>query len=87
VVGPEHVVLWSTVKDAYLVRVELPCNRLEWTHGLSVTQRMRQTVSRKFDFIAFAGERCAISQIRPVDYERMLKDGKEKSADVPSKGH
>ena len=77
VVGPEHVVLWSTVKDAFLVRVALPCNRLEWTHGLSVTQRMRQQVSRKFDFIAFGDERCEIVQILPVDYQRMLKDGKD----------
>ena len=85
VVGPEHVVLWSTINDAYLVRVELPCNRLEWTHGLSVTQRMRQKVSRKFDYIAFADERCKIAQILPVDYQRMSKEGKGSPAGAVEK--
>jgi uncharacterized protein DUF6491 len=75
VVGPTQLVLWSTIKDAYLIRVEKSCNNLEWTHGLSVTQEMRQKVSNKFDFVVFGNERCKIAEIRPIDYRRMVKEG------------
>jgi hypothetical protein len=75
VVGPERVVIWSTINDAYLLRVEKPCDRLEWTHAVVVTQKMRQKVSKKFDFVVFGNQRCKIDEILPVDYKRMLKEG------------
>ena len=75
VVGPEQLVIWSTINDAYLVRVDKPCVRLEWTHAVVVTQKMRQKVSKKFDFVEFGNQRCKIAEIRPVDYKTMLKDG------------
>jgi len=84
VVGPYKLVVWSTIKDAYLIRVDKGCNNLEWTHGLSVSQNMRQKVSRKFDFVAFGDQRCKIEEIRPVDYRAMLKDGREKETAAPS---
>ena len=76
VVGRDRVVLWSTIHDAWLVRVDKGCNNLEWTHGISVTQNMRQKVSQKFDFVVFGDQRCKIDEIRPIDYKAMLKDGK-----------
>lgn len=76
VVGPERIVIWSTINDAYLVRVEKPCVRLEWTHAVVVTQKMRQKVSKKFDYVVFGNQRCKIAEILPVDYKAMLKDGK-----------
>jgi len=81
VVGRDRVVLWSTIHDAWLIRVDKGCNNLEWTHGLSVTQNMRQKVSQKFDFIVFRDQRCKIEEIRPIDYKAMLKDGQ--AADPP----
>jgi len=75
VLGPTQLVVWSTINDAFLIRVDKACSNLEWTHGLSVTQEMRQKVSRKFDFVAFKNERCKIVEIRPVDYRRMVKEG------------
>ena len=75
VVGPTQLVVWSTIKDAYLLRVDRACNNLQWTHGLSVTQQMRQKVSQKFDFVVFRNERCKIIEIRPIDYQAMRKDG------------
>ena len=82
VVGPERVVIWSTINDAYLLRVEKPCVRLEWTHAVVVTQKMRQKVSKKFDYVVFGNQRCKIDQILPVDYKAMIKDGKVNEADV-----
>jgi len=76
VVGRDRVVLWSTIHDAFLIRVDKGCNNLEWTHGLSVTQNMRQKVSQKFDFVVFRDQRCKIEEIRPIDYQAMVKDGK-----------
>ena len=75
VLGPTQLVVWSTINDAYLIHVDKSCSNLEWTHGLSVSQEMRQKVSRKFDFVAFGHERCKIVEIRPVDYRRMVKEG------------
>jgi hypothetical protein len=76
VVGPTKLVVWPTIKDAYLLTVDKGCNNLEWTHGLSVTQNMRQKVSQRFDYVVFGNQRCKIEQIRPIDYRTMVKDGK-----------
>jgi hypothetical protein len=75
VVGPQQLVVWSTIHDAYLVHVDKGCNRLQWTHGLSLTQEMRQKVTRKFDYVAFGDQRCKITSIRPIDYRTMVKEG------------
>ena len=75
VVGPDRVVVWSTIHDAYLLRVDKACNNLLWTHGLSVTQEMTQKVTQKFDFVVFRDQRCKIDEIRPIDYRAMVKDG------------
>lgn len=82
VVGPERLVIWSTINDAYLIRVEKPCVRLEWTHAVVVTQKMRQKVSQKFDFVVFGNQRCKIAEILPVDYKTMLKEGQASEAGV-----
>jgi len=75
VVGPDRLVVWSTIHDAYLLHVDKSCNNLQWTHGLSLTQEMREKVTLKFDFVVFRDQRCKIDEIRPVDYKTMLKDG------------
>lgn len=83
VLGPNTLVVWSTIHDAFLLRVDKTCNNLEWTHGLSVTQEMRMKVSNKFDFVVFRDQRCKITEIRPIDYKAMLKDGH--AAEPPKK--
>jgi hypothetical protein len=83
VLGPNTLVVWSTIHDAFLIQVDKACNNLEWTHGLSVTQEMRMKVSNKFDFVVFRDQRCKITEIRPVDYKAMLKDGN--AAEPPKK--
>ncbi len=79
-VGPEKVVVWSTVSDAYLIAVASPCPGLEWAHGIGVTSKQRHLVSRKFDDVTYGNGRCQITQIRPIDYKRMLKDGPDEKA-------
>jgi hypothetical protein len=78
VVGPENVVIWSTIKDAYLVKVDQPCRQLEWSTGFGVSQAQKWKVSRKFDFVD-VGTRCRIVEIRPIDLAAMQKAARENS--------
>jgi uncharacterized protein DUF6491 len=79
-VGPEKVVVWSTINDAYLVSVASPCPGLEWARGIGVTSKQRHIVSRKFDYVTYGKGRCQITDIRPIDYKQMLKDGPDAKA-------
>ena len=74
-VGPEKVVVWSTINDAYLISVAKPCAGLEFARGIGVTSKQRHIVSAKFDDVTYGNGRCQITEIRPIDYKQMLKDG------------
>jgi hypothetical protein len=74
-VGPEKVVVWSTINDAYLITVAKPCPGLEFARGIGVTSKQRRIVSRKFDYVTYGSGRCQIMEIRPIDYKRMPGDG------------
>lgn len=79
-VGPEKVVVWSTINDAYLITVAKPCPGLEFAGGIGVTSKQRRIVSRKFDYVTYGNGRCQIMEIRPIDYKQMLKDGPDENA-------
>jgi hypothetical protein len=79
-VGPNKVVVWPTINDAYLLTVDDPCPGLEWANGIGVTSKQRHLVSRKFDYVTYGKGRCQISEIRPIDYKTMLKDGPDEKA-------
>jgi hypothetical protein len=79
-VGPDKVVVWSTIKNAYLLTVTQPCARLEWARAIGVTSNQRHMVSRTFDFVTADGDRCKISEIRPIDYTGMQKQAREDKA-------
>lgn len=79
-VGPEKVVVWSTINDAYLISVDDPCPGLEWSRAIGVTSKQHHIVSRKFDYVTYGKGRCAIKEIRPIDYRTMLKDGPDAKA-------
>ena len=80
IVGERNVIIWPLINRAYLVTVEKPCVNLEWAHGFAVTQETSMTVTRQFDFIEFGDRKCKITEIRPVDYQAMLKDRKNVKA-------
>ena len=77
-VGPEKVVVWSTINDAYLVTVESPCPGLEWANSIAVTSKQSHMVSTRFDFVKYDKGQCQISRIQPIDYRQMLADGPDK---------
>lgn len=77
-VGPEKVVVWPTINDAYLLTVDSPCPGLEWAKTIGVTSKQRHIVSSKFDYVTYGRGQCQISEIRPIEYKAMMKDGPDK---------
>ncbi|MGA8278864.1 MAG: DUF6491 family protein [Rhodanobacteraceae bacterium] len=71
--GPDKVVVWPTIKKAYLLTVEQPCPRLEWTSSIGITSVQLHQVSKRFDYVALRGDRCRITKIQPIDVGRMDK--------------
>lgn len=80
VVGKEKLVLWSAINKAYLVTVDKPCPRLEWTRALSITQNSSMHLTRRFDTVNFEHQRCRIAEIRPIDYKALRADEKAAQA-------
>ncbi|MET0230588.1 MAG: DUF6491 family protein [Rhodanobacteraceae bacterium] len=77
-VGPEKVVIWPTISQAYLVTVDSPCPGLEWANSIAVTSKQSHMVSTRFDFVKYGKGQCQISEIRPVDYKQMIADGPDR---------
>lgn len=77
-VGPEKVVIWPTINQAYLVTVDSPCPGLEWANNIAVTSKQSHMVSTRFDFVKYDKGQCQIRQIQPIDYKQMIADGPDK---------
>lgn len=71
--GPEKVIVWPTVKDAWLVTVEKPCPRLEWARGIGLGSQQSHQVRVRIDHVQVGDQRCRIEEIRPIDLEAMNK--------------
>jgi hypothetical protein len=72
-VAPDKVVVWTTIKDAFLITVEQPCSDLEWAKGIGVSSS-QHFVHTRIDAVEFRHERCPIAEMRPIDYKRYLED-------------
>lgn len=72
-VGPQKLVVWPTLKEAYLLTVDQPCTDLEWAKAISITSSAH-TVSARFDSVDVGREKCRIMEIRPIDYAQYKKD-------------
>lgn len=73
-VGPDKVVVWTTINDAYLLTVDTPCTELQWTNNVGVTSQASHTVMRRMDAVIAGKDRCRIVEIQPVDYKRMQQE-------------
>lgn len=71
-VSRTQFVLWTGSNEAWLIKVWDTCRDLSFASSVSVTR----TGSRitKFDRVLVEGERCQISEIRPVDVKQMKAD-------------
>jgi hypothetical protein len=71
--SPTELVVWTSFNDAYLLAVQEPCAGLQFATRIGLTSTFG-TVNRGLDSVLFERQRCPISQIRPVDYKRMMAD-------------
>ncbi len=69
----DHLVIWRSVNDAYLIKVSGPCTNLEFAQTISVDYRAPVLRSR-FDAIRVEGYRCPIETIRPVNYRQVREE-------------
>ena len=72
--GPDNLVVWTTIKEAYLLTVEQPCSKLEWARAIGVTSQQNHYVTKRTDYVTADGDRCRITAIQPIDYARMQKE-------------
>lgn len=66
------LVVWTGVSDAYLLTVWDTCRDLQFVERIRVTQT-GSSISR-FDKVIVRGDRCPITEIRPVDVAQMRAD-------------
>lgn len=78
-VGDDKLVVWSGINDAYLLTIAQPCSNLGFTNTIGFTSQTSMITT--FDFVRVRNnERCAITEIRPIDYRRMKADLRQKNA-------
>ena len=76
--GRDRLVVWTALDKAYLLTVSGMCPDLESATKIGVTSKSGTDVSRGFDSVLLPnGQRCTISEIRPIDYEAMKKDERD----------
>jgi Family of unknown function (DUF6491) len=71
-VGDKVVVIFTTINDAYLIRVLDPCIQLRFADRVGLTSSSN-TVNRHFDFVLADQVRCRIDTIQHIDYLAMKK--------------
>jgi hypothetical protein len=71
--GDNHLVLFTTPNDAYLITVQPPCTDLPFAQGIGLSST-GNTVHARLDSVIVKGWRCPINEIRKVDYTKMRAD-------------
>ena len=67
-----QLVLWTTINDAYLLTVMNTCPYLPFANTVGVTSTTSQIST--LDTVVVRGDRCPITEIRPIDVRRMKAD-------------
>jgi hypothetical protein len=73
VLDGEHLVVYTSVNDGYLLTVELPCRDLQFKQAIALSST-GSSVTRGADFVTVGPDRCRISEIRKVDYGQLKRD-------------
>jgi hypothetical protein len=71
--GPDELVVFTSVNNAYLLKVSPPCNDLRGAVRVGLTATGGSVYAR-LDSVTTRGWRCRILQIRKLDYRRMQAD-------------
>jgi len=72
--GGQDLVIWTTINDAYLIKVLEPCLNLPYANRVDLTSEAK-TVTRSIDWVIFDHGRCRIDTLQHVDYGAMKKAG------------
>lgn len=83
-VGPDKVVVWPRLNQAFLLTVDEPCQELQWAKSIGLTSSVN-TVTRRFDSVIAGRDKCRINEIRPIDYARYQKDRSAERKDKDAK--
>jgi hypothetical protein len=71
--GANEVAVSTGIRDAYIIKVQSPCPRLEFATAIGLTSNAH-TVNTGIDYVTFEQQRCPIAEIRRVDYQRFKAD-------------
>jgi len=66
VLGEQSLAVWTGPRQAWLLRVDAPCNELRWAPKIGLSSGFGQ-VSARFDRVLAGRDRCRIIEIRPID--------------------
>ncbi|MDY6944379.1 MAG: DUF6491 family protein [Pseudomonadota bacterium] len=76
--GRDHLVIWTGINDAYLLTIAGPCNDLPFANRVAIKTR-GSTLGRGDSVILGRGQRCFITEVRPIDYRKMKQDARKPS--------
>jgi hypothetical protein len=80
-----ELVVFVGANGAYMLTVWSPCGLpgLSWVNRIEIRRSIAGAVYARFDAIRLEHTTCPISEIRPIDYKRMLRDGRMQRATQP----
>ncbi|HRQ64599.1 MAG TPA: DUF6491 family protein [Xanthomonadaceae bacterium] len=68
-----HLVVWRSVNEAFVIRVQEPCTNIDFARSVAV-EFQAPVLRSRFDFVRIDGDRCRIEEIRPVDYRLVRQE-------------
>jgi hypothetical protein len=77
--GKNVLAVQTSLKDAYLIKVQGPCSDLQFANTIALTST-GNTVRRGLDSVRTSRENCTIAEIRPVDYVKLREAQREDAA-------
>ena len=77
-VSRDQLILWTSLNDAWLLRVWPNCNDLQFANSVRVTSTT-STIST-MDRVLVGRDSCPIEEIRPIDIRQWKADRKELAA-------
>ena len=83
--GPDELVVFTSVNKAYLLKVSPPCKDLRGAERVGLTSTGGSVYAR-LDSVTTRGWRCRILQIRKLDYRRMKADLRRAGTRAPPAG-
>ena len=76
--GPDKLVVWTSVNRAWLLTLTAPCSGIEFQHTIGISST-NSTIHRRFDKVQFEHQSCFIDEIRPVDYKTLKRERRERN--------